>query len=282
MLLIGLQDHMAIIHLMENHSYRHKHLSVKKATGLEVTEFFLRLMAWLCLRNDDYQNSQMCIVTGPNIDIAIKLIKRMRALFEPKLVVTFDSKETVLELNDCSIEAYPSNHIDAYRALDNPKFILINEGDFFRKSDQEDVRHVSERYIAKSDPYIVFGLLDTGSRSQITLLGSTVNLASRLESIAEKNQILTSTQVKDLIQNEYEILPIQLKKSIQSYPEIDEVYEVKSPLRDLFQASRRIHICHYPIPINLSNIPPFSWIILFASLKYLSKKCATVLGSAIN
>jgi hypothetical protein len=96
----------------------------------------------------------MCIVTGPNIDIAIKLIKRMKALFEPKLHVTFDSKETVLELNGCSIEAYPSNHIDAYRALDNPKFILI-DGDFFRKGEQEDVRHVSERYIAKSDPYIV-------------------------------------------------------------------------------------------------------------------------------
>jgi hypothetical protein len=79
----------------------------------------------------------------------------MKGLFEPKLHVTFDSKETVLELNGCTIEAYPSNHIDAYRALDNPKFILIDEGDFFRKSEQEDVRHVSERYIAKSDPYIV-------------------------------------------------------------------------------------------------------------------------------
>jgi hypothetical protein len=138
-----------------SNNFKHKHLWVKKATGLGVTEFFLRLMAWLCLRNDDYQNSQMCIVTGPNIDIAIKLIKRMKALFEPKLHVTFDSKETVLELNGCSIEAYPSNHIDAYRALDNPKFILIDEGDFFRKGEQEDVRHISERYIAKSDPYIV-------------------------------------------------------------------------------------------------------------------------------
>src|ERR671938_38475 len=112
-------------------------------------------MAWLCLRNNDYRYSQMCIVTGPNTDIAIKLIKRMKALFEPKLRITFDSKETVLELNGCTIEAFPSNHLDAYRALDNPKFILIDEGDFFRKGEQEDVRHVSERYIAKSDPYIV-------------------------------------------------------------------------------------------------------------------------------
>jgi hypothetical protein len=144
-------DNTNILH----QAFKHKHLWVKKATGLGVTEFFLRLMAWLYLRNDDYQNSQMCIVTGPNIDIAIKLIKRMKALFEPRLHVIFDSKETVLEVNGCTIEAYPSNHIDAYRALDNPKFILIDEGDFFRKGEQEDVRHVSERYIAKSDPYIV-------------------------------------------------------------------------------------------------------------------------------
>ena len=126
-----------------------------KHRGLGVTEFFLRFMAWLCLSDNNYRNSQMCIVTGPNIDIAIKLIKRMKSLFERKLGLTFANKETVLELNGCRIEAYPSNHIDAYRALDNPKFILLDEADFFRKGEQEDVRHVSERYIAKSDPYIV-------------------------------------------------------------------------------------------------------------------------------
>jgi hypothetical protein len=76
----------------------------------------------------------MVIVTGPNQELAIKLIKRMKALFE-MLGITFDSKETVLELNGCSIEAYPSNHIDAFRSLTNPKFILIGEGDFFRKNE---------------------------------------------------------------------------------------------------------------------------------------------------
>ena len=130
------------------HSFKEKHLWVKKATGLGVTEFMLRFMAWLCLRNDDYRNSQMVIVTGPNQELAIKLIKRMKALFEP-LNIFWANKETVLELNGCSIEAYPSNHIDAFRSLTNLKFILIEEGDFFRKNEQDDVRHVSERYIAK-------------------------------------------------------------------------------------------------------------------------------------
>ena len=136
-------------------NFKDKHLWVKKATGLGITEFMLRMMAWLCTRDEAFDGSQMCIVTGPNIEMATKLIKRMKGIFEPKLGLTFSNKETVLELNGCTIEAYPSNHIDSYRALDNPKFILLDESDFFRKGEQEDVRHVSERYIGKSDPIIV-------------------------------------------------------------------------------------------------------------------------------
>jgi hypothetical protein len=97
----------------------------------------------------------MVIVTGPNIDLAIKLIKRMKKLFQDKLDVTFDNKETVLELNGCSIEAYPSNHIDSFRSLTNPKFLFLDELDFLPKFQQDEVRAVSERYIAKSDPFIV-------------------------------------------------------------------------------------------------------------------------------
>ncbi|HEU4448216.1 MAG TPA: hypothetical protein VFR94_26335 [Nitrososphaeraceae archaeon] len=104
------------------HTFKLKHLWVKKATGLGVTEFFLRFMVWLCLRNNDYRNSQMCIVTGPNQELAIKLIERIKNLFEEKLGITFDSKETVLELNGCVIEAFPSNHLDAFRSLTSSSF----------------------------------------------------------------------------------------------------------------------------------------------------------------
>jgi hypothetical protein len=135
--------------------FKERHLWVKKAIGLGVTEFKLRFMALLCLYNDEYHGSQMVIVTGPNQELAIKLIKRMKALFIDKLGVTFDSKGTVLELNGCDIEAYPSNHIDVFRSLTNPKFILVDDGDFLPKFQQEDVRHVSERYLAKSNPFIV-------------------------------------------------------------------------------------------------------------------------------
>ena len=45
--------------------------------------------------------------------------------------------------------------MDSFRSLTNPAFILLDELDFIRKSEQEDVRHVTERYVGKSDPYIV-------------------------------------------------------------------------------------------------------------------------------
>jgi hypothetical protein len=96
----------------------------------------------------------MCIITGPRVELAITLVDRMKKLFEPASVY-FDSKETVIELNGVRIEAFPSHHLDAARGLANVSFILLDESDFFPIGQQQDARDVSERYIAKSDPYIV-------------------------------------------------------------------------------------------------------------------------------
>jgi hypothetical protein len=136
-----------------------KHLWIKKATGLGVSEFMLRFMAWLCLKDNTLSGSQMCIVTGPRIDLAIVLIDRMKRLFaagsSKDLITKFDTKETVIELNGVKIEAFPSHHLDAMRGLPNVSFILLDEADFFPPGQQQDARDVSERYIAKSNPYIV-------------------------------------------------------------------------------------------------------------------------------
>ena len=134
----------------------HKHICIKKATGLGITEFMLRYMAWLCLKDDALRGSQMCIVTGPRIELAITLINRMKQLFtERDLIQQFATKETVLRLNGVQIEAYPSHHLDAMRGITNVTFILLDEADFFPPGQQQDARDVSERYIAKSNPWVV-------------------------------------------------------------------------------------------------------------------------------
>ena len=130
-----------------------KHVWIKKATGLGITEFMLRYIAWLCLRGDNnLKGSHMCLVTGPRIDLAITLVERIKGFFS---TMRFDTKETVVLLNGVKIEAFPSHHLDAMRGLPNVSFILLDEADFFPVGQQQEARAVSERYIAKSDPYIV-------------------------------------------------------------------------------------------------------------------------------
>ena len=68
---------------------------------------------------------------------------------------TFDTKETVIELNGVHIEAYPIHHLDSMRGLTDVSFIYLDEADFFPPGQQQDARDVSERYIAKSNPWIV-------------------------------------------------------------------------------------------------------------------------------
>jgi hypothetical protein len=175
----------------------------------------LRFMAWLCLRNDDYKGAQMVIITGPSQELAIKLIKRMKGLFEPH-GITFDSKETVIELNGCRIEAYPSNHIDAFRSLTNPRFIIIDEGDFFRPSEQQEVRHVAERYIAKSDPFIV--------------MVSTPNRPDGLFASIEKEPFETCVYKRIFLDYTYGINKIYTEKEIakaQKSPSFPREYQLQ-------------------------------------------------------
>lgn len=103
---------------------------------------------------EEYRDSQMVIVTGPNWDLSKKLIGRMRSMLEPHGVY-FDSKESVLEINGCEIQAYPSHNLGSFRSLTNPKFIFLDEADHFPVGQQDEVRHVAERYILKSDPFLV-------------------------------------------------------------------------------------------------------------------------------
>jgi late competence protein required for DNA uptake (superfamily II DNA/RNA helicase) len=76
-------------------------------------------MAWPCLKDNSLSGSQMCIVTGPRIDLAVALIDRMKKLFATSrgIAAAFDTKETVIEIDNVKIEAFPSHHLHAMRGL---------------------------------------------------------------------------------------------------------------------------------------------------------------------
>jgi hypothetical protein len=131
-----------------------KYLWIKKPTSIGATTFFLRWMVWMATRNDDMKDKEMAIVVGPNIDLAVGLISKIRQLFISQ-GITFDDKQTEVTINNCLIKAYPSNHLNAMRSRMDLKVIYCDEAAFFEQGQQAILRDVLERYIAKSNPHII-------------------------------------------------------------------------------------------------------------------------------
>ena len=131
-----------------------KKLWVKKATGLGITEWTIRWIAWNCLKDDHWKDTQVdvtgVIITGANQELTNKVVGRMKSLFNHE----FKTKESVCILNGCRIEAFPTNHLSPARGL-NPKIVMLDEADFFPTRYQDEARTVAERYIPKTNPHIL-------------------------------------------------------------------------------------------------------------------------------
>ena len=56
--------------------HTHKHVWIKKATGLGITEFILRYMAWLCLKDNTLIGSQPEVDDGTYQEIRTQLSVR--------------------------------------------------------------------------------------------------------------------------------------------------------------------------------------------------------------
>jgi hypothetical protein len=115
----------------------HKHVWIKKSRGIGVTEFLLRYIAWSCYYYSSFNaNSRVCIITGPRLDLAEDLIARFKALFMRKNILVDDrdrdrTASTTAIINNIKIEAFPSHYVDTMRGLDNVKFILSDETDYY-------------------------------------------------------------------------------------------------------------------------------------------------------
>lgn len=75
----------------------------------------------------------------------------------PQLAETIEVTKISIKINNCTIKAFPSNHIDAVRALDYPIYFLYDEADFSEQKwdDANHPKQVIERYVPKSNPWIV-------------------------------------------------------------------------------------------------------------------------------
>lgn len=124
-----------------------KMVAILKSTGLGISEIMLRIICYFAETEPLWQNSQVCIITAPRLDLAITLINRL-ARWYPEI----EKSATRIVINNVTITAYPSHKLEAIRGLDNPKMIFVDEADYFPRRLVEEILVIVERYSAKSSP----------------------------------------------------------------------------------------------------------------------------------
>ena len=80
----------------------------------------------------------------------------MKHLFIDSNPATFSTKQTIIELNSVRISAIPLDHLDDARGIPNVSFFYSDETAFYSNKKQDNLIGVSQRYILKSNPWIVF------------------------------------------------------------------------------------------------------------------------------
>jgi len=135
---------------------KHRRVWVKKATGMGITEIVNRFIAWMCTRDDEFKNNEIdvsvAIITGASSKLTVRIIERIKDLF---INHKFEERETIGYINGARVEAFPSSSAKTIRGL-SPFIVFVDEGDFFEKNEQEETRTCVERYIIKTNPYIMF------------------------------------------------------------------------------------------------------------------------------
>jgi len=138
----------------------YKNLWVKKSRGLGLTEFFLRYLTWLCVRNNHWFGYRACIITGPRVELAREEILRIKQFLQPKFT-TFNSNNDTVIINGVTIQAFPSNAM-SLRGYAKVFWIMLDEADFFPLHQQREARAAAEGYRLKSAPWII--LVSTPNR----------------------------------------------------------------------------------------------------------------------
>jgi hypothetical protein len=128
--------------------------AVLKATGIGMTEYIIRVMAWLAVVSSKYHGARFAIIAGIRMNIAEGVIDRFVNLFRRFPFLGIKAAKARTMVNHVLIEAYPAVNLDAMRSFHNLAFVFVDEADFFRKSLQKTIRTVIERYIAKTNPFV--------------------------------------------------------------------------------------------------------------------------------
>ena len=106
---------------------KHRKIWVKKATGLGITEIYIRFIAWLCVKDDTFKDNQVdvsvVIFTGTRTRLAVQIIERLKNLFVDYI---FEERETIGYVNGAKIESFPSSSMNTTNG-DKPLAVSVDD-----------------------------------------------------------------------------------------------------------------------------------------------------------
>ena len=153
---IDILDKMQMECLDSDRTIENKWFCVYKATGLGLTEFILLWILFKSFTDPFFQNKEAMMITGPNVDLAQDLILRAKDFLIKKGLGYVDHGAYELEVNGARIKCYPSNNIHSARGKPKVSLFFGDEAAFFKLRDDSIVRTVGERYIGKSDSWVIW------------------------------------------------------------------------------------------------------------------------------
>jgi hypothetical protein len=148
-----------IVEALDNN--HHKLLAILKGRSIGGSEVLLRWILYLCLRDNKMQDKDIAIVTGIREQLSLDLLSRLKKIADNAHVLDYETKESEAVVNKCRVRSYPSRNAVKDLRGSLAKFVLLDEADWYEKSDSEQILQVLEALRAKTDCQIV--LLSTPS-----------------------------------------------------------------------------------------------------------------------
>jgi hypothetical protein len=149
-------DKMQMEELEQDRTNPCKWFCVYKATGLGLTEFVLLWVVWKSLTDSWFSGKEAMIITGPNVDLAQDLILRAKSFLQKKGLGYVDHGAYEVDINGSRVKCYPSNNIHSARGKPKVSVFFGDEAAFFKLRDDSIVRTVGERYIGKSNSWVIW------------------------------------------------------------------------------------------------------------------------------
>jgi hypothetical protein len=96
------------------------------------------------------------VLTSPRLELTLDLIIRLKRIFTNQDLLKFDDKNTVCTINECTVQAFPSNlGIKSLRGYQDLVMIVCDEASWFNINQNQEVIDTIERYYSKSNPIII-------------------------------------------------------------------------------------------------------------------------------